>query len=84
MLGGGIRGWRRSELRLSGGSKLSGFNLLERGNLQVGLAVVTQLPSHIPQRMASRAENLLHQTNLRAVVLLRERGNAPAGVFVYS
>jgi len=61
--------WGEVELRLSGGSKLSGSTLLERGNLQQvrGLAVVTQLPSHIPQRMASRAENLLHQTNLRAV-----------------
>jgi len=74
------------ELQVSGGSKLSGFNLLERGDLQQvqGLAVVTQLPSHIPQRMAMRAENLLHQANLRAVVQpLRERGVAPgAGIFL--
>ncbi len=74
------------ELRVSGGSKLSGFNLLNRGDLQQvrGRAVVTQLPSHIPQRMAMRAENLLHQANLRAVVQpLRERGVAPgAGIFL--
>lgn len=74
------------ELRVSGGSNLSGFNLLERGDLRQvrGLAVVTQLPSHIPQRMASRAENLLDQADLRAVVQpLRERGIAPgAGVFL--
>ena len=74
------------ELRVSGGSKPSGFNLLERGDLRQvqGLAAVTQLPSHIPQRMAMRAENLLHGANLRAVVQpLRERGVAPgAGLFL--
>jgi len=74
------------QLRLSGGSKLRGLNLLERGDLRQvrGLAVVTDLPSHIPQRMASRAENLLHQANFRAAVQpLRERGVAPgAGIFL--
>ena len=74
------------ELRLSGGSKLRGINLLQRGDLRQvrGLAVVTQLPSHIPQRMASRAENLLHQAEHRATVQpLRERGIAPgAGIFL--
>lgn len=74
------------ELRVSGGSKLSGFNLLERGDLRQvrGMAVVTELPSHIPQRMASRAENLLRQADLRAHVQpLRERGVAPgAGIFL--
>jgi RNA 3'-terminal phosphate cyclase (ATP) len=74
------------ELRVRGGSKLSSINLLERGDLRQvrGLAVATQLPSHIPQRMASRAENLLHRANLRATVQpLRERGRAPgAGIFL--
>lgn len=74
------------ELQVSGGSKLSSFNLLNRGDLQQvrGLAVVTQLPSHIPQRMAMRAENLLHGANLKAFVQpLRERGVAPgAGLFL--
>jgi RNA 3'-terminal phosphate cyclase (ATP) len=42
------------------------------------------MPSHIPQRMAMRAENLLHEANLKAVVQpLRERGVAPgAGLFL--
>ena len=74
------------ELHVSGGSTLSSINLLERGKLQEvrGLAVVTQLPSHIPQRMASRAENLLHEAHLKATVRpLRERGVAPgAGIFL--
>ena len=74
------------ELHVSGGSTLTSINLLERGKLQEvrGLAVVTQLPSHIPQRMASRAENLLHEAHLKATVRpLRERGVAPgAGIFL--
>ena len=74
------------ELQVSGGSQLGGIDLLERGDLlQVrGLAVVTELPSHIPQRMASRAENLLHEGNLKATVQpLRARGIAPgAAIFL--
>ena len=60
------------ELQVSGGSQLSGIDLLERGDLlQVrGLAVVTELPSHIPQRMASRAENLLHESPLQLSLLI--------------
>lgn len=80
------KGGGEVELRTSGGSKLSGISLLKRGDLShvQGLAVVTELPSHIPQRMASRAENLLHQANLKATVKpLRERGIAPgAGIFL--
>lgn len=74
------------ELEVSGSSKLSGINLLERGDLlQVrGLAVVTQLPSHIPQRLASRAENLLAQADIEASIQpLRAQGVAPgAGLFL--
>lgn len=74
------------KLQVSGGHKLSGINLLERGDLQQvkGIAVVTGLPSHIPQRMASRAENLLHEAELKATIQpLRERGVAPgAGLFL--
>ncbi len=80
------RGGGEVELNVTGGSTLSGLTLLERGTLQQvrGLAVVTQLPSHIPQRIAMRAENLLHQADLKAQVQpLRERGIGPgAGLFL--
>lgn len=70
----------------SGSSPLRGLHLLERGDLQQvrGLAVVTELPSHIPQRMAMRSEKLLQQANLKGQVQpVRERGVAPgAGVFL--
>ena len=50
-----------------------------------GVAAVTNLPSHIPQRMARRAENLLHEAGLQAAVQpLRERGQGPgAGIFLW-
>ncbi|MBE9050241.1 RNA 3'-phosphate cyclase [Nostocales cyanobacterium LEGE 11386] len=74
------------QMRVSGGSQLGGINLLERGDLQQvkGLAVVTELPAHIPQRMANRAENLLREAGLKATVkAVREKGVAPgAGIFL--
>jgi RNA 3'-terminal phosphate cyclase (ATP) len=46
---------------LEGGAALQSQNLLERGPIErvTGTAVGCNLPSHIPQRMASRAINLL-------------------------
>lgn len=85
------RGGGEVELRVTGAgdnaaSPLNGLQILERGALQQvrGLAVVTELPSHIPQRMAMRAENLLQQAHLKAKVQpLRERGVGPgAGIFL--
>jgi RNA 3'-terminal phosphate cyclase (ATP) len=85
------RGGGEVELRVTGAgdnaaSPLNGLHLLERGALQQvrGLAVVTELPSHIPQRMAMRAENLLQQAHLKGKVQpVRERGVGPgAGIFL--
>jgi RNA 3'-terminal phosphate cyclase (ATP) len=76
------------EIQINGVSSFNGINLLERGDLQRvrGLAVVTELPSHIPQRMANRAENLLQEAGLKVgVQALREKGVAPgAGIFLTS
>jgi RNA 3'-terminal phosphate cyclase (ATP) len=81
------RGGGEVELRVSSlGKSPSGLQLLERGALQQvrGLAVVTELPSHIPQRMAHRAEKLLKQAHLQAQIKpVRGRGIAPgAGIFL--
>ena len=69
-----------------GVGSLKPIQLLERGDLRQikGLAIVTELPSHIPQRMASRAQNLLEQAQLNAKVQpQRERGvGAGAGIFL--
>ena len=57
-----------------------------RGALQRawGMAVVANLPAHIPQRMANRARNLLAQAGLKADVAARRvRAQGPgAGIFV--
>lgn len=80
------RGNGEIELQISGGAVPQGIHLLQRGRLQQvqGLAVVTELPSHIPQRLASRAENLLLQAQLKGRVQpVRERGiGAGAGIFL--
>ncbi|WP_392534676.1 RNA 3'-terminal phosphate cyclase [Nostoc sp. C117] len=74
------------ELYVNGGCQLGGINLLERGDLQQvqGIAVVTELPSNIAQRMANRAENLLRKAHLKvAVQASQEKGVAPgAGIFL--
>ncbi|MBD2301585.1 RNA 3'-terminal phosphate cyclase [Nostoc sp. FACHB-190] len=73
-------------LQVSGGSQLSGINLLKRGHLRQvrGLAVVTELPAHIPQRMANRAEKILRIAGFKvSMQALRERGVAAgAGIFL--
>ncbi|HEY9622344.1 MAG TPA: RNA 3'-terminal phosphate cyclase [Crinalium sp.] len=85
------RGGGEVELRVNGlgnssPSQLNSLTLMERGSLQQirGLAIATELPSHIPQRMASRAENLLQQAHLKAQVIpRRERGiGAGTGIFL--
>ncbi len=74
------------QIEIKGNGELSGIDLLERGDLQgiQGLAVVTELPAHIPQRMANRAENLLRKAGLKVYIqTLREKGVAPgAGIFL--
>lgn len=80
------RGGGEVALQVKGGTTLTGLTLLERGKLRQvqGVAAVTQLPSHIPQRIAMRAENLLQEANLKGRVKpLRERGIGPgAGIFL--
>jgi RNA 3'-terminal phosphate cyclase (ATP) len=84
------RGGGELELRVNGNGdgvgSLKPIQLVERGtfNQVKGLAIATELPSHIPQRMASRAENLLAQAQLKAKVQpRRERGiGAGTGIFL--
>jgi RNA 3'-terminal phosphate cyclase (ATP) len=50
-----------------------------------GVAAVTNLPAHIPQRMARRADNLLRAAGLETAIRpLRERGAGPgAGIYLW-
>ncbi|MDJ0648037.1 MAG: RNA 3'-terminal phosphate cyclase [Xenococcaceae cyanobacterium MO_188.B19] len=81
------RGGGEVEMGVTGSQQpLTGLELLERGAIKQvrGLAVVTELPSHIPQRMANRATNLLEQAHLPSrIQAVRGRGVAPgAGIFL--
>lgn len=62
--------------------------LTERGPLQRmwGYGVVSNLPSHIPQRMVNRTRNLLAEEGLKAELEpLRVRGAGPgAGMFLFA
>jgi RNA 3'-terminal phosphate cyclase (ATP) len=75
------------ELRVKGNTgQLRGINIIERGDLQEvkGIAVVTELPANIPQRMVNRAVNLLHAEDIKTnIIPLRAKGIAPgAGLFL--
>lgn len=67
---------------------LSPILLIERGELRRvwGTAVVANLPAHIPQRMATRACNVLAEAGLQAQVEPRRlRGAGPgAGIFLFA
>ncbi len=64
------------------------ISITERGQLQRvwGMAVVMNLPAHIPQRMANRARNVLAEAGLQAQIEPRRlRGAGPgAGMFLFA
>ena len=57
------------ELEIAGHATLRPLDLSERGALRSvdGVAFVSKLPSHIPQRMSDRARSLLRQAGLPRV-----------------
>jgi RNA 3'-terminal phosphate cyclase (ATP) len=68
--------------------ELAAISLIERGELERvwGMAVVTNLPAHISQRMAARAHNVLAEAGIRAEMEPRRlRGTGPgAGIFLFA
>lgn len=72
--------------RIPGGQTLQPLALIERGQPRRawGVAVAANLPAHIPQRIASRARNVLARAGVEAsVTALRERSAGPgAGLFL--
>jgi RNA 3'-terminal phosphate cyclase (ATP) len=74
------------QVTIHGGAELRGVDLTRRGELVSleGVAVASNLPAHIPQRIAARANNLLKAAGLPPRVE-PERAGGPstgAGVFV--
>lgn len=70
---------------IEGGAKLRGIDLLDRGEVigLDGLAVAGNLPAHIPQRIAGRANNLLRAAGLPAVVEPQRTGGTSTGVGIF-
>jgi len=82
------RGGGSIQVRIEGRRRsLQPVALTDRGALDRiwGIATVTNLPSHIPQRMANRAQNVLAERGLSAKVEPRRlRGAGPgAGIFLF-
>ena len=64
---------------------LAPLDLAERGRLRLvtGVAVACDLPSHIPQRMASRAASLLADAGLRAEIEPRREHAGTTGAYIF-
>lgn len=82
-------GGGEARVRVAGrGGALRPITLTQRGELERvwGIATVTNLPSHIPQRMANRARNVLAGEEIKAKVEPRRlRGVGPgAGIFLFA
>ncbi len=79
--GGGI-----VQMRINPGRQLRAVQFKPIGDPAVdGVAGVTNLPSHIPHRMARRAHNLLAEAGYKpAIEAVRERGDGPgAGIVLW-
>lgn len=74
------------QLWTAGGAELHAASFDQRGPLRRihGLAVAANLPSHIPQRMANRARNLLRDAGLKGEITpQRVQAASPgAGIFL--
>jgi RNA 3'-terminal phosphate cyclase (ATP) len=80
------QGGGRLEVDIAGGAALTGIDLSDRGDLVEvkGVAAVSNLPSHIPQRICGRANNALREAGLPGSVQpIRAAGTSTgAGLFV--
>ena len=80
------RGGGQITVSIAGNARLTAVNLSERGQLEniTGIAGASNLPSHIPQRISGRANNLLKENNLPgSVTPLRTSSQSPGvGLFL--
>lgn len=79
------RGGGEVRVEVHGNATLRGIDLTKRGDFITlsGVAVASNLPSHIPQRIASRANNLLTQAELPGEVSPLRVGGASTGAGVF-
>jgi RNA 3'-terminal phosphate cyclase (ATP) len=75
------------EVTITGDAVLMGIDLTERGALRElqGVGIASNLPSHIPQRISDRANNVLREADLPALVQpIRTGGpSTGAGIFLH-
>jgi len=71
-------------LHVDGGARLKGLELTRRGEARqvIGLAAASNLPSHIPQRIADRANRRLKEAGLKPGVEARRESGTSTGVGV--
>jgi RNA 3'-terminal phosphate cyclase (ATP) len=79
------KGGGEIQVSIQGQAKLRGINITERGQLLglQGLAVASNLPSHIPQRIAGRANNLLKSAGLPPKVEPERTGGTSTGAGIF-
>lgn len=79
------RGGGQITVSIAGNARLRAVNLSERGQLEniTGVAGASNLPSHIPQRISGRANNLLRENNLPATITPLRTSSQSAGVGIF-
>jgi RNA 3'-terminal phosphate cyclase (ATP) len=72
-------------IEIAGRAQPQGLDLTQRPDLSgvEGLAVVSNLPSHIPQRISARANNLLKEAGLPARVQALRAGGPSTGAGIF-
>jgi RNA 3'-terminal phosphate cyclase (ATP) len=79
------KGGGQVRVRIGGGARLKGIDLGKRGNLKTirGAAGASNLPAHIPQRIGSRANNVLREEGLPARVEPVRTGGPSTGAGLF-
>jgi RNA 3'-terminal phosphate cyclase (ATP) len=79
------KGGGQIRLRVGGGARLTGIDLVERGKLKTirGVAGASSLPAHVPQRIANRANNVLREAGLPARVEPVRTGGPSTGAGLF-
>jgi RNA 3'-terminal phosphate cyclase (ATP) len=79
------KGGGEAHVTIQGNAKLHSIELLERGEFTglEGLAVASNLPAHIPQRIAGRANNLFKAAGLPATVEPQRTGGSSTGAGIF-
>lgn len=78
-------GGGQAEVAIQGNTNLQGIDLIERGEFEKlqGIAIASNLPSDIPQRISARANNVLRAAGFPAAVQPLRRGGPSTGTGLF-